>query len=987
MVVAPNDIQHTLNHQYKEAKHHVQVRLANSYGHDSILDIKNRNPGKPILLIDDDGYSSFESYYKTALDDVGFYELYDVWSTSTSGVPSLSDLMDYQLVIWEFGFNYPYDSTRQNVIADYLDNGGNLFIIGQDIGWGLGNIYWYNTYLKARYIADDSNTNYVAGVSGTFMDGANYNLAGGDGANNNWYSDVIEPLGGAYTIVTYSGGSYSGDGAAIAYSGSYKLVYFAFPFESINNRADRADAMQKVVEGFFDIHPVKLIVSPSNGSVVHGVTRVEVRLTGAPNVDSVFIKIDGGSWIDITYNYDSAYSTYYYDWNTTLYLDGIHNFTVRVYFGSNYKEVVIYVLVDNEESDILIVDDSGSYLDYYKNALSDLGYTIHDDFEIWNESLCTIIDLDYFDIVIWFTGNGTTLNSLETSVLQEYLDRGKSLFISAKHLGLELNGTSFYQYYLQAVWKGKINMTVVNATSTSIYSGSYVLTGTDSANNYIESDYLEPINSTPLLVYNESNISAIAVDAVYRLVYFAFPFESINDTAFRRDIMNTTLNYLNASGKGTPTSIIAERSSTEYLEMATINATIYAGGSPLSNADVDIYIKLPYGWSRIGTAKSNSQGEISFSFNASFKPGTYLVGLVYPGNSTYSKAVEFAYLDIKRKSSELNLISDTALSDSGGYLVFNTTVSGKPYETEVIVSTEGYLFCGMSNSSGLAEVWVSLPPGQYVAKAFSLETEYFASSYIYFTITVHDDDTEPPTITVYYKNASPYYEDLEVRASIQDPSGVYKAVLYYNTTTKTGNISMEFIDGYWVGTIPKEDLVYGSVEWYILAIDADFDWYGDRSEGKTEIYTTEIIDDKAPTISGYSAEPKTAFTGESITIWTVVEEPESASGIASVKLRILKENETVGEYNMSFDGLRYVKSVVIMETGNYTAEIIAKDNAGNEAKTSFKFSVIGKTMPKIQPPSYIFTYVIPGIIIATIASILLYLIKTERIKIRREKSQ
>jgi len=202
-----------------------------------------------VLIVDDDGAQGYESYYTTALDTLGM--LYGVWDLNAG---KLTDdvLQAYSVLIWQIGESYPtLDADDRDFLTNHLDNGGSLFLTGQDIGWELntsdsGNYdpTWYHDYLHANYVRDDTNILYLNGVAGDpISDGLTLHIAGGDGANNQEYPDEIAPRDSdATAILNYQGDGVGGIRAASATSGA-RVVYLGFGFEAIDNAQHRADLL------------------------------------------------------------------------------------------------------------------------------------------------------------------------------------------------------------------------------------------------------------------------------------------------------------------------------------------------------------------------------------------------------------------------------------------------------------------------------------------------------------------------------------------------------------------------------------------------------------------------------------------------------------------------------------------------------------------------------------------------------------------------
>ncbi len=204
-----------------------------------------------VLLVDDDGVESFDStYFAPAIAAAG--KSVATWDRN-AGVPPKSVLDAFDIVVWECGWTFPsVDENDRAVLAEYLDGGGNLFITGQDIGWELTDLggtalSWYNNYLHATYIADDTNMLTLQGVPGDpITAGLSLAISGGDGANNQQYPSDIDPRGAfASTILTYDA---SRNGGIKVDTGVYKVVYLSFGFEAISTAADREALMQGIID-------------------------------------------------------------------------------------------------------------------------------------------------------------------------------------------------------------------------------------------------------------------------------------------------------------------------------------------------------------------------------------------------------------------------------------------------------------------------------------------------------------------------------------------------------------------------------------------------------------------------------------------------------------------------------------------------------------------------------------------------------------------
>ncbi|RLF97090.1 hypothetical protein DRN58_09170, partial [Thermococci archaeon] len=259
--------------------------------------------GDVLIVDDDDGYwyddysPDDEKYYEDALIANGI--TYDVWDCAVRGkIDNINYygnvLNQYDAVIWLVGDQnrYPFHEIRGNTLyfspgevyslEDYLDNGGNLFISGQHIGnmlsWEFLGSEFLNDYLHAEYVTFDTGYYTLNGKSGDpISDGMMITIQGGDGANNQWKPEEIDPIAPAKTVFEYDTAeaptqkmprdpeimgekepeqeklraiNSSGSGAIRVDTGTYKVVYFAFGYEAINTQEDRNKIMGNIMDYF-----------------------------------------------------------------------------------------------------------------------------------------------------------------------------------------------------------------------------------------------------------------------------------------------------------------------------------------------------------------------------------------------------------------------------------------------------------------------------------------------------------------------------------------------------------------------------------------------------------------------------------------------------------------------------------------------------------------------------------------------------------------
>jgi hypothetical protein len=259
----------------------------------------------PILLVDDDAGEGTEAYFKAALDNNGY--IYQNWDEQFQGPAPLSEISRYTVVVWDCGWGGKPGDANRTALSSFLDGGGRLMISGEDIGWGLvddGNAssqQWYEDYLHADYLLDDSGYRDVAGVSGDPIgDGLSFTLNGPDSAMNQEYPSEVEPRSGASAVFRYDGNSEG----AIRYSSGHREVYFAFGFEGITGAAMRDTVMRRTVEWLADGNwpdteqPTVTVVFPNGGEALDGDFETTIEWTASDNV--------GVTSVDILRSWDSG---------------------------------------------------------------------------------------------------------------------------------------------------------------------------------------------------------------------------------------------------------------------------------------------------------------------------------------------------------------------------------------------------------------------------------------------------------------------------------------------------------------------------------------------------------------------------------------------------------------------------------------------------------------------------------------------------------
>ncbi len=243
----------------------------------------------------------------------------------------LVNLGDYALLDWLLGEESASDETldaaERALLADFLSDGGALFLSGSEVGWHLdalgADVDFYNQALRAEYVADDAGTYTVEPFAGSIFEGLGPIHFDAPGMYDADCPDVITPTHGATAALTYNGVvSAAADAvAAIQYAdpegGCERLIYFSFPFETIRP-AQRPAVMARVIDflGLCLTPPVNTYIdSPLDGGAYRlppafngraetgetaGLERVEVSLRG---------ELDGLHWNGLDWSAGEAWLT------------------------------------------------------------------------------------------------------------------------------------------------------------------------------------------------------------------------------------------------------------------------------------------------------------------------------------------------------------------------------------------------------------------------------------------------------------------------------------------------------------------------------------------------------------------------------------------------------------------------------------------------------------------------------------------------------
>jgi uncharacterized repeat protein (TIGR01451 family) len=203
------------------------------------------------LLVDNDGNGpNVQSYYTTALTSAGV--AFSTWDLAVDSKLPLNYMRAFKNIVWFTGNTYPGPILPyEGNLKSYLDNGGRLFISGQDLlDQAAGTTSFVHDYLHVTWdgseTQNDKATASVHGVSGSPVTTGIGAVALDHSVLGNSFEDRITPNGGA--LVAFTDDASQAD--ALSFAGSYKVVFLAFPLEAYGTAAQKADLVSRVMTFF-----------------------------------------------------------------------------------------------------------------------------------------------------------------------------------------------------------------------------------------------------------------------------------------------------------------------------------------------------------------------------------------------------------------------------------------------------------------------------------------------------------------------------------------------------------------------------------------------------------------------------------------------------------------------------------------------------------------------------------------------------------------
>lgn len=212
-----------------------------------------------------DNYATqFQDVYINGLTAAGCDHLGVMKSDLFVAAKEAGILTEIYNVFYNCAWTFPAFTDEEALTAQsFVENGKNLFVAGQDIGWDIMSGQsgshgtpvtqnFYTNFLKAAWVDDGSTANnlFIANSSdlifGTVAQSGVVDVYGG-----NMYPDQINPLDNA-TATFYYNTAKTKTGAIRSMTGAAKVAYFGVGMEMIQNESVRNDILDKTYDWFME---------------------------------------------------------------------------------------------------------------------------------------------------------------------------------------------------------------------------------------------------------------------------------------------------------------------------------------------------------------------------------------------------------------------------------------------------------------------------------------------------------------------------------------------------------------------------------------------------------------------------------------------------------------------------------------------------------------------------------------------------------------
>lgn len=538
----------------------------------------------PKILVVDGGrwhFSPVISWYQTALWDAG----YDPASWSIldplEDIPTVDHLKQYDAVFWGDPRFAPGTIGATPVISTYLDDGGRLFIAGQNIAeFEASNfgVPWIANHLNARW---DGNTTITTGISGaphTPLAGLEISLNQGSSSGNLTSLDRLEPLRQTLAEPAFSNGSGEIVGLRNGHCRPFQLIGVGFGLEDVSDASDRQAIVESALDYFAAEAPdrgVRWMSNPQQAIVGRGQT-YEIDLYAqnlSENYTETFdIELFSSEWSAEVMT--SSLTIGFCENKPTRLIvpvpedappDSKVVITATIRSRSYPAESADLAVEIKTPASILFVNDYRWYdpQEVYQAALNTLDVT----YDIWvtdrqydGRGSPPAELLPFYDRVIWATSYDWFRPILpeESKAIESYLDSGGRLLLSSQDFMSHHHRSLLTRHYLGVIgFNESVTPTVMVAPGGPFYNQITSDLLPIRFDLYLNnSDGLVPAPNAEPLLWHDRGVAAVGrfgeTDSgdMWRTVVIGFPLEN-TPTHTHLPLLNAGLGYLSDWGNTT----------------------------------------------------------------------------------------------------------------------------------------------------------------------------------------------------------------------------------------------------------------------------------------------------------------------------------------------------------------------------------------------------------------------------------------------------
>lgn len=316
---------------------------AGVYGTDTV-EVEMSN----VLLVTDSAewytQNNLSWFLVSMLEDLGVD--YMRWDTSfgiDNDYPTADYLDKFDLVIWHTG-DYYIPTAAQNIIATFLDSGGNILLTGPDqlyrVALGSTTDVIYTAYLKTVYGGDFPVSSAI--VTGSdVLDGISLNLADPGYTDSGLYPDYFTVSTDGAEIATYA----SSESAGVKVDSTYNAVFLPFGIESIYYKTQREALYNALSAFYFPITNVAVSETTANTATItwdeYTASTVDTyNISYGTDADASNVGIETSETNSVILNSLTSGTTYYVKVSTTLSSD----------VTTNYSNILSFITEDGADT-------------------------------------------------------------------------------------------------------------------------------------------------------------------------------------------------------------------------------------------------------------------------------------------------------------------------------------------------------------------------------------------------------------------------------------------------------------------------------------------------------------------------------------------------------------------------------------------------------------------------------------------------------------